>query len=688
MIPTSLNFGPIPGWAILWAAFLAAVGVFVWRVIYLVRLLLLGRPDNRFDHIAHRLKRVLVYVFGQPRMLDEPMVGIPHLLIFYGFLVFLLATTSMLFQGLFPNLDLPTVEENRYLAPVVDIFAGLVLAGLVVTSFRRFVIRPRGLQQTRDATLVNLLIASLMVTYVLAEGFLIMAQRHEPHVWLPVGSAVAGILGKSIWLQAQAISLYQVCWWMHVLIVLFFLAYLPHSKHMHLLAAPFSVFFSRLEPLGRIPAPTNPEGSLGAERLPEFTWRQLLSGFACAECGRCERACPSAQCGEPCSPRQLVHNLKEQLLRYGPVLLRKGSADMQQLEPALIGGLITRAELWACTTCLACSEHCPVMNEHLPITVDLRRRMVERGEIDSRLEEALRNLARYGNSFGQSERKRAVWTQGLDYKPKDARKEKVEWLWYLGEYACFHPSLQGITRSLARVLSAAHVDFGILYDGERNSGNDARRVGEEGLFELLRAKNMDTLGRAKFTNLFSTDPHTYNTLRHEYPELNHGHQVLHYTQLLDSLLKDSQLRVTRPLSYRITYHDPCYLGRYNGIYDPPREVLRALGVELKEMPRRRRHSMCCGGGGGRIWMEEIGKVESRPSESRVREAASLEGVEYLVVTCPKDYVMFTDALKTTGLEGRLGIRDLTELVAEAVGVGATTTRDSTRASASRGETTT
>ena len=669
MIPTTAKLGSIPGWAILWLIFLAALGIFAWRVVFLIRLLKLGRAENCFDNIPERLKRALTGVFGQRRLLDEPLVGIPHLLIFYGFLVFLVSTSGMLLQGLFPALHVPSMESNAYLAPVVDVFALLVLGGLAVSSFRRFVIRPTGLQLTWDATLVNILIAALMLTYLFVEAFHRMTLPLEGGVWVPVGNWLAGLAGSSAALRANAASFHSLFWWAHVLIVLFFLAYLPSSKHLHLLAAPFSVFFSRLDPPGRLAAPMDQQVRLGAERLEEFTWRQLLSAFACAECGRCERACPSNQCGEPCSPRELVHNLKEQLLRYGPALLSQARAAADGGEPALIGGLISAGELWSCTTCLACTEHCPVLNEHMSIMVDLRRRLVERGEVDAHLEEALRNLARYGNSFGQSERKRAVWTQALDFKPKDARKEPVEWLWYLGEYACYHPALQHITQSLARVLHAAGTDYGILYDAERNSGNDTRRVGEEGLFELLREKNMATLKKAQFNNLFTTDPHVYNTLKNEYPDLNHErHPVRHYTELLAELLERGRLKIARPLPYRVTYHDPCYLGRYNGVYDAPRTVLRALGVELKEMPRSRRDSFCCGGGGGRVWMEEIGEAHSRPSESRVREAAALEGVQCLVVACPKDYVMFADALKTTGLEGRLAVKDLTELVAEAVGV--------------------
>ncbi len=670
MVPTSAHLGPVPVWVILWLVFVAAVGLFAWRAVFLVRLLRLGRPEMRWDRIPERIKNVVVYVFGQRRMLDEPLVGIPHLFIFYGFVVFLLATSGMLLQGLLPGLPVPNLEENRLIAPIIDIFAALVLIALAITSFRRFILRPEGLQQTWDATLVNALIAALMVTYLGASSFHIVASPAENEAWVPFARELANSFGRSETLRAHAGGIQQAFWWAHILIVLFFLAYLPYSKHLHLLASPFSVFFSRLDPPGRLAAPPAESARLGAERLEEFTWRQLLSAFACAECGRCERACPSHTSGEPCSPRQLVHNLKVQLLQYGPALLEKARATVDGGEPALIGGLIAPNELWACTTCLSCAEHCPVLNEHMSVMVDLRRRLVERGELDERLQEAFSNLQRYGNSFGQSERKRAVWTQGLGFKPKDARKEPVEWLWFMGEYACYHPALQDSTRALARVLHSAEVDYGILYEAERNTGNDARRAGEEGLFELLREKNTATLEKAKFNNIFSTDPHVYNTLKNEYPELNHGrHPVHHYTELLADLLERGRLKATNRLNHRVTYHDPCYLGRYNGIYEAPRRVLRALGAELVEMPRSRRDSFCCGGGGGRVWMEEIGEAKSRPSENRVKEAAALDGVQMLVVACPKDFVMFTDALKTTGLEGRLVVRDLTDLVAEAVAVG-------------------
>ena len=674
MMPTLIRFGPVPGWAILWVVFLAAVAIFAWRVTTLIRLLLLGRYENRFDRIPQRIWRVVVYILGQRRMLEEPLIGLPHLLIFYGFLMFLLSTNSMLLSGLLPFLHLPTVDENRFLAPVVDVFGVLVLAGLAVSSFRRFILRPAGLQRTIDATIVNSLIASLMITFLLAEAFrsvgagaALKGVSTQESVWAPFGNWLAGVFSGYPALVAHATGLYYFFWWVHILTVLGFLVYLPYSKHLHLLAAPFSVFFSRLEHPGMLRPGVLLEGGMGAGRLNELTWRQLLAAFACAECGRCERACPSFQVGEPCSPRQLVHNLKMQLFLCGKVMMSGVPASKLDKETCLLEGLIPRNELWTCTTCRACANRCPVFNEHLSITIDLRRRLVERGELDKRLEEALRNLGRYGNSFGQSERKRAIWTQGLDFKPKDARKQPVQWLWYLGEYNCYHPALHPVTRSLARILQAAEVDYGILYEAERNSGNDTRRVGEEGLFEMLRERNTAVLRAADFKDLFTMDPHVYNTLKNEYPELNHGrHRILHHTELLAGMFQQGRLKAARRLSYGVTYHDPCYLGRYNGVYEPPRAVLKALGLKVKEMPRSRSFSFCCGGGGGRVWMEETGEAHSRPSESRVREAAALDGVQVLVVACPKDHVMFSDAIKTAGLEGKLAVKDLTELVAEAI----------------------
>ena len=651
--PVTISYLGMPAYVQLWLLTLISFFVFGGRVLRHVQVLAEARPEKRWDHVGKRIGLVVTNVLGQRRLLDEPLIGAAHLIIFWSFVAYATTFFWSLLRGLAPVLAIPYPDDVRWVAFSVQALGVLGLIALTVAAVRRYFFTPVSLERSWDAAIILCLIALVLLSSLAGAGFRALATSGQ-QTWQPIGSFLAGIFASVGVTRAQASTLYLWAWWIHMITVLGFLAYLPYSKHLHLLASPFSVFFASLE------ASKMPPASEGAARLEEFTWRELFNGLACAECGRCDRACPSFACGEPLSPKQLVHHVKELVLASRE---HTSAEDGRQF----LGDTVRPEDLWACTTCASCMEVCPVSNEHIPLVIEMRRKLVSQGEVEPRLQEAFTNLARYGNSFGQSERKRAVWTQGLGFKPKDARKEPVQWLWYLGEYACYHPALQNTTRSLARTLQTIGLDYGILYEAERNSGNDVRRVGEEGLFELLRQKNTATLQQAHFNNLFTTDPHVYNTFKNEYPDLNHGrHPVSHYTELLATLLEHGELKVARKLPYRVTYHDPCYLGRYNNVYDPPRAVLQALGVELVEMPHSRQHSFCCGGGGGRVWMEDLGEAHSRPSEARVREAASLHGVQHLVVACPKDYVMFTDALKTTGLEGKLVIKDIAELVEEAI----------------------
>jgi Fe-S oxidoreductase len=327
--------------------------------------------------------------------------------------------------------------------------------------------------------------------------------------------------------------------------------------------------------------------------------------------------CPAHISGATLSPRDVIINLGSHIAE-------------QKNGRKLHGDVVSAEELWACTTCMGCVSVCPVYIDHLSTFVDMRRYLIDEGEIDAQLQDAVENLGRYGNSFGQSERMRAKWTQPIEPKIKDARKEPVEYLWFVGDYASYHASLTEVTRKIAEIFQKAGLDFGILYDGERNSGNDARRAGEEGLFEMMVEENVETLGNCDYKAIVNTDPHSYNTL-----------------------------------NYRVTYHDPCYLGRYNDVYDAPRRVIQATGCQLVEMPRHGEQALCCGAGGGRIWMDEV-EVKERPSEARIHEAVALNAVDTFAVSCPKDVTMYQDAVKTTGHEERLQVLDLIDLVYEAV----------------------
>jgi len=304
--------------------------------------------------------------------------------------------------------------------------------------------------------------------------------------------------------------------------------------------------------------------------------------------------------------------------------------------------------------------------EHLPFIVNMRRELVNEGEVDTQTQETLEKLTRYGNSFGKSDRMRAKWTKGLDFKVKDARKEEVNYLWFVGDYASYDDRMLDITQKVAKILNSANVDFGLLFNDERNAGNDVRRIGEEGLYEMLVEKNLDALNKGKFKQIVTTDPHTYNTLKNEYSQFNGGYKIKHYTQLIWDLIQKKKLKIKKELDYTVTYHDPCYLGRYNNIYDEPRKILDAIGVRLIEMDRNRETTYCCGGGGGRIWMEDMPGIKERPADNRIREAVSHETVDTFVVACPKDYVMFGDAVKTTNNEGKIFVKDIGELVYEAL----------------------
>jgi Fe-S oxidoreductase len=321
--------------------------------------------------------------------------------------------------------------------------------------------------------------------------------------------------------------------------------------------------------------------------------------------------------------------------------------------------------LWSCRTCMACVEVCPVAVEHVPIIVQLRRKLVEEGEMDPQLRKTLQTIHKTGNSFGESKRKRAAWTKTLSFPVKDARKEPVDVLWFVGDYASFDPRNQKVTAGFASLMHDAGVDFGILYEGESNSGNDVRRVGEEGLYEVLAEGNIKTLADATFNSIVTTDPHSYNTIRNEYPDFGGQFEIEHYTTMLLKLMQQGCLSVNRQLNLRVTFHDPCHLGRFNKGYEAPREILRLLGCELVEMGRCRSNSFCCGAGGGRIWIPDPVGAE-KPAQNRIREAATIEGLQVYVVSCPKDLTMFEDALKTSGLEGKFVVRELIELVREAL----------------------
>jgi len=666
MDPVQVTLLGLPGVGVLWFLTLVAFGVFGWRCWQLIGLLRRGRYENRFDQPVRRTWHAVKNVLFQPRIFGEQSIGLPHFLIFWGFVVYVVCFNWALLRGLIPILPIPYPDSVGPAAFFLDVFSVLVLISLGMAVARRLFYAPPHLHLSFDANLILGLIGLLMLTMLFGPAFRLVAEGSRGTPWAPYGSllvpAFAGMNPPTA--NAWATGM----WWLHMTVVLGFLVYLPYSKHLHLLASPFNVFFSGAvtRPLGDLSIPgARGDVASGASRWEELTWKQLLSGFSCAECGRCDRACPATTAGYPLEPQQIAQKIKHHMMQVG--LAKAGSADGNgNGTPKLIGDIITERELWACTTCMACMTRCAVWNEQIPLIVALRRHLVSEGAVERTVQDMLANLTRYGNSFGKSDRMRAKWVQSFGLKIKDARKEPVEYLWFVGDYASYDPRCEDVTRKTAKIFAQAGLDFGLLYEAERNAGNDVRRVGEEGLFEMLRDKNLQAFAKAQYRAIVTTDPHTFNTLKNEYPWNGNRVPVKHYTEVLDELLQAGRLTLKKKLTGRVTYHDPCYIGRYNGIYDPPRRVLRSLGLEIVEMPRTRDRSHCCGAGGGRIWMEDKEKIAERPAENRIREAAALGDVPTFVVACPKDIAMFRDAIKTTGTEGQIAVKDIAELVADAM----------------------
>ncbi len=707
------DIGPV-GKAIFYAAATVSIAVFCWGMWLRIRKYRRGRPAGRWPTVRQALagrsragsaggigradtRTIGTLASNKTIGRGDRALGVAHFFIFWGFIVAFAATVILTIDvDIVRNLSRLIVghEDSFFHGPfflvysfTVDTMGFAFLLSLIYMALRRGVRRPWRLGYARahqpeagysrkrlvagDWVFLGLLLAILITAYLLT-GLRILTQGMPWFtLFTPFGRLVAEMFAAFGMSPAGAVTAHTIMWWIHASLALTFVAYIPFSKAMHMLLDMANLLATDRGTTPNLPAPVPAQGQAGYQQLSDFTWKELLDLDACTKCGRCHEVCPARTAGAPLSPRDLILDLRQwadassgghTLLdreqrpdRTGPLAI---GADTR-----IAGDVVAERALWSCTTCMHCVEVCPVGIEHVPTIVQLRRSLVDEGAMDPTLQTALQNLATQGNSFGKSARMRARWVKGLDFQIPDARKEPVKYLWFVGDFASFDDRLQENSRALARILTAGGVDFGLLYDGERNAGNDVRRVGEEGLFEMLAEHNIEALREAQFEEIFTTDPHSLNTLRNEYPQRGASYKVWHYTELLAHLLETGAIQV-RPLGYKVTYHDPCYLARYNGVTEAPRRVLRALGCELVEMPRNGVNTFCCGAGGGRIWMDDSFMTE-RPSENRIAEAAALN-VSQFIVACPKDVTMYSDAAKTTGHDGTLAVRDITLLVAEAM----------------------
>jgi Fe-S oxidoreductase len=668
--PVSATYWGIPGYAIFWVLFAIAAGLFAQRLYFLFRLMRLGKQENRFDRIEQRIKTMLVEVVPQwcnlKTVTRKDIAGIGHALLFWGFSLFLLS--YVIFIGLAGGFGIsPVIERTTFeivYFSILDIAGVMVTLALILAAIRRYIIRPQRLEPSGEAAIILILVFVLMVLQVSLVGFGYAAHNIQAS-WPPLGATLAGFLSGTGLSQGTLESVYQGVWWLHYIVIIGFMVYIPRSKHLHILVSPVNILFRPLGPKVELkPIPLEEAESYGVSKIEDFSWKDLLDLYSCAVCGRCHANCPAQLSGKTLSPREVVLNLKEHLLEAGPGLLAgKAEASSESGTKTLIGDVVTEEEIWACTTCGACQEECPVGVEHIRKIIDLRRNLVlTQSKMPESAQLMLGNMQSRGHPWAgvQSLRLRGDWTSGLDIKIL-AEGDKAKTLFWVGCTGALIERNVEATLAMTRVLKAAGVDFAVLGDAESCCGDPARRAGYEFQFQIMAEQNIETFKKHGIKEIVTTCPHCYNTIKNEYPSYGGDFKVVHYTQLIADLIRQGKLKLNQELNSILTYHDPCYLGRYNGVYQEPRGVLQAIPkTKLEEMERSRKKSFCCGGGGGLMWIEE------QPGTTKVNhlrlEDVLKTGADTVVTACPYCLQMFEESIEHKDVKDSLKARDLVELV--------------------------
>ena len=624
-----------------------AIALFGRRAWSLYRLLRSGKPAARFDNVPARARAEATVVVGQSKLLQRLLPGLMHAAIFWGFLVLFPTIVIAMIGAVDAHSTLPWLGEQGWYALLVDVFAVLVLIGVIAAFLIRKVQKPARFKGSHlgEADLILALIAGIVTTLLIWHASQIALHLNDyPAQWAPISNALSNAISP------VAPVLERVAVWAHVLIILSFLVYLPYSKHLHILVAAFNVYFGRTRSRGRIEPidfeKPETEVRFGSARAGDMTWKQMLDTMSCTECGRCQDVCPAYSTGKPLSPKLLIMNLRDHLL--------------SQSEAPIVPNAVIDDVVWDCVTCGACVQECPVGIEHIDHVIDLRRNLVM---VESRFpDEAgtmLRDVDRTSNPWGKPQADRMQWAEGLGVRVLQPGERPPEVLFWVGCAPAFDERARKAAVSTAKLMQMAGVDFAVLGSREACTGDPARRMGDEYTFQRLAGENVATLNQSGVKKIVTTCPHCFNTIGNEYPDFGGTYEVVHHTQFLADLVNEGKL-APMPSERTITYHDSCYLARHNDVREAPRELVSAVGQAI-EMPRNRERTFCCGAGGARMWMEE---KRGRPiNQERVREAVAT-GAETLAVACPFCTVMLDDGVRETG--AKLQVFDLATLLAEAV----------------------
>lgn len=654
----------------------AIIGAFSLFFVRAKRLVLLmknvqGRSGVVADRLDDRIRALLTDVLGQSNVRRKMLPGLAHTLIFFGFLAIQPHSLELMVRGVLPGVhvaDLAPGVYGGYLF-IADILAFLVLFGLGYGLYRRLVTRPAYLTNGPDARLIIAFIAVIIVTFHLVNAFLMLppigGAGFDYGRFLTVSKAFKEILGLENLSPAAGRVTYETTYWIHILTILGFLIYIPGSKHLHMLAAVPNVFLKPLErpkPMIKTDLETEGAQTYGLGRVSDLSWKSVLDLYACTECGRCEEQCPAAMTGKPLSPKRLIHDAKADLLLQSAAIIGRSFEAVTPLvrENSVISGDV----IWSCTSCRACEDICPVDIQHLDILLESRKHQVlMEASFPPEMQDAFTNLENQSNPWGFGSDTRGDWAKGLEV-PRLCDRPEPELLFYVGCAGSFDDRGKKISRAMARVLKKAGVDFAILGEEERCNGDLARRSGNEYLAQMMIQENAAVLNRYRPKKILTGCPHCYNTLKNEYPQFGIRFEVLHSTELLQQLFREGRLKTRPGRLEQITFHDSCYLGRWNGLYEAPREVLRALsgGRALLELRRSGDKGLCCGAGGGRMFMEE--KLGKRINAERVDDILA-SGAGMTAAACPFCITMLRDGLADRGSD--IDIMDIVELVDRATG---------------------